>query len=111
MVRQVGSNIISRRRILIDEPALRKDIQHIKDAKAKLEEADRLIPGAARIDAKRMMGDAFWALGDKLNELKRDNISKNISACGSLASYIDEVIKRYQATDRELASSVDGGQG
>ena len=96
-------------KIHIDEAALREDIKYINSAKELLEEAKKLIPDSGALDSTRMLGEGYQALCELLDMLKQENLSKIIPACGDLALYIDEVIKRYQAADSEAAKVMGGG--
>jgi hypothetical protein len=93
--------------IVIDEREARADIENIRRAHAKLEEAMKLID-PAKLDDSRMAGKAGDALGDQRRRIYKNlaNLSLN---CEKSNQLIEQTVTKYQRIDRELAKIAKGG--
>jgi hypothetical protein len=90
--------------IVIDEREARDDIGNIRGAKAKLEEAMKLID-PAKLDDTRMSGKARNALGNQRQRIRR-NLSDLSLNCEGTSRFIEQTVAKYQRIDRELAKIV-----
>jgi hypothetical protein len=92
--------------IVIDELEARADIGNIRQAKAKIEEAMKLID-PSKLDDTRMSGKARNALGDQLERIHK-NLAGLFSNCEDSNRLIEQTVAKYQRIDSELAKIVKG---
>lgn len=96
-------------RIVIDEAEAEAEAKKIEQAKAKLEEAQKLLD-PAKLDSEHMRGETLDALGETFSRLSKD-LKNWEEQCGATAKYIRTVVKKYQRIDREYAAKIKGSGG
>ena len=89
--------------IVIDEGEARADIRNIEQARAKLEEARRLLD-PNKLDDARMLGAARDALDGLFVRACKD-LDSWIRQCDETKNFINATVEKYQKIDRELAAS------
>jgi hypothetical protein len=93
--------------VVINEMEALVDIKSIRDAKAKLQEAVKLLD-PARLDDARMSGKAREALGEQFQRICKDLANLGLN-CDITNKFIENTVEKYQRIDRELAKAVKGG--
>jgi tRNA(Leu) C34 or U34 (ribose-2'-O)-methylase TrmL len=93
--------------VVINEIEARSDIGNIRRAKAKLEEAMKLID-PAKLDDARMSGKAKDALEDQRRRIYK-NLANLSSSCENSGQLIERAVAKYRRIDRELAKIVKEG--
>lgn len=93
--------------IVINEQEAAADIRRIRSAKQKIDEA-RAMLDPAKIDDEQMLGAARFAYAELLEKIRRELYARS-SACENTATYIRNVVEKYQRIDRELAAKARGG--
>jgi hypothetical protein len=92
--------------IVIDESEALADVKSIRDAKAKLQEAMKLLD-PAKLDDGRMTGKARDALGEQLQRIYKnmENLGLN---CDKTSRFIEQTVAKYRRIDSELAKILKG---
>lgn len=92
--------------IVIDETEAEADAKKIEQAKAKLEEAHKLLD-PSKLDSYCMRGETRDALEEIFSKLLSEFKSWEDN-CSAASKYIRDVVKKYQRIDREYTAKISG---
>ena len=84
------------------------EVQKIKQAKTKLEEAHKLL-NPSKLDSECMQGETRDALEEIFRKFSEE-LGIWEEGCSTIATHILNTVKKYKDIDREYADKINGGQ-